>query len=248
MKTTTEIGMNRTGIAFSPKASTETIEFAQSRAPSSEGDVRVETGVLTDYARMAEPAGKVPPPASLTGMSQTLVQKLAGKNVAAFLDKLGQRLAFERAGVRLYDALIAKCRGSDLPAAFGIDELVKIRNDELRHFKVLTACIQELGADPTAMTPCANVVGVESMGLMQVVNEPRMSVVQSLDAIFAAELVDNAAWEQLIPLANALNMTDFAERFRSALEQEEEHLQTVRRWVSQSALSDLEGNAQMRRM
>jgi hypothetical protein len=228
MDTATDIGLNRTGIATSPKESKETIEFAQSHPPSSAGTVNVELGVLTEYTRTAEPVGKVPPPGppgALTGLAKTFVAKLAGKKPEVFLDKLGERLAFERGGTRLYDALIAKCKGVSIEIpGFSIDTLVRIRNEELQHFKLLAESLRSLGADPTAMTPCANVVGVEALGFVQVVNEPRTFLTQSLDAILSIELNDNAAWETLIGLAREMGQDQMVEPFNRALSEEEVHL------------------------
>ena len=62
------------------------------------------------------------------------------------------------------------------------------------------AAIQSLGGDPTAQTPAADVTGVEGMGLMQVLTDPKTTVAQALHAILVAEMTDNAAWEELIEL------------------------------------------------
>lgn len=242
MKNSTDMGMNRTGIAMSPKASTETIEFAQKQPPSSQGDIRVETGVLTDYVRISEPPGKMPPPAGVKGAAAALMKKMTGKKPEAFIDKLGERLAFERGGVRLYDAVLAKCRGAtvNIPG-FDTQKLLEIRNEELQHFHMLTECIESIGADPTVMTPCADVVGVEAFGLMQVVNDPRISVVQSLSALLTAELTDNAGWENLIDLAGEMHMDDMVPRFQSALREEEEHLSVIKRLVKESGMMQVRG-------
>jgi hypothetical protein len=43
------------------------------------------------------------------GVAKTGMQKLTGKKPEVLIDKLGARLAFERTGTRLYDALLGKC-------------------------------------------------------------------------------------------------------------------------------------------
>ena len=68
-------------------------------------------------------------------------------------------------------------------------------------------------ADPTAMTPCANTAGVASMGIMQVITDPRTTVPQCLSAILTAELADNAGWELLIQLANEMGQDDMVAQF-----------------------------------
>lgn len=125
--------------------------------------------------------------------------------------------AFERTGTRLYDAFIAKCR-TQKPGAIEDAELVRIRNEEAKHFALVGECIEFLGGDPTAQTPCADVAGVASAGLMQVLTDPKTTVAQSLDALLIAELTDNAAWEDLIALARKLGHEDMAAQFEQALE------------------------------
>ena len=87
---------------------------------------------------------------------------------------------------------------------------------------LLAEALEKLGADPTAMTPCADLTGVTGMGLVQVLTDPRTTLTQALDAILIAELTDVDAWAVLI---------DLAERFRQAAAEEEVHLERVRGWV-----------------
>jgi hypothetical protein len=99
--------------------------------------------------------------------------------------------------------------------------------------------IEKLGADPTAQTPCADLASVESMGLIQVIADPRTSVLQSLHALLVAELVDVDGWDLLITLAEELGQADAAEEFQMALREEENHLENVRSWVQQLTFTDL---------
>ena len=50
----------------------------------------------------------MPVPGNLKGAAKAAVKALKGEKAAVFLDKLGERLAFERTGVRLYEAVLAK--------------------------------------------------------------------------------------------------------------------------------------------
>ena len=99
--------------------------------------------------------------------------------------------------------------------------------------------IRQLGADPTAQTPCADLVGVESMGLVQAMNDPRTSLVQSLHVMLDAELLDNAGWEMLIDLANRSGHADIAKQFAVALQQEARHLAHVRALVERLTAEEL---------
>lgn len=240
MEQRTEIGMNRTGIHMSPKDTKRMLE-ANEQAGIPKGDESVVTEMRSDYISDAEPIGTVPMPGTAKGAAKTGAKKLTGKNPEVFIDKLGARLAFERSGTRLYEALLTKCEAvSDgteaLPAGVTIEKLRHIHDEEAAHFEMLAECLEALGADPTAQTPSADVSGVESFGIMQVLNDPRTTVPQCLDAILVAELADNAAWELLIKLAEEMKQTDMVGRFRTALAQENEHLATVKSWVEGSVL------------
>ncbi len=208
--------------------------------PSSEGDERGMAQMRSSYIENAEPVGSMPPPATLKGAAKAGAKLMKGDRPQLFLDKLGERLAFERSGTRLYDAFIAKCRTQPTP---GIEdeELVHIRNEEAKHFALIGECIEFLGGDPTAQTPCADVSGVASAGLMQVITDPKTTVAQSLSALLVAELTDNAAWEDLIALARKMGHDDMAAQFEDALQHEADHLATVRKWheVLLMAESDL---------
>jgi hypothetical protein len=91
--------------------------------------------------------------------------------------------------------------------------------------------MEQLGADPTAMTPSADLASVQSSGVMQVVNDPRTDLGECLEAILTAELVDNDGWSLLTRLAEQIGQTEMAEKFRTAKEEEDEHLASVREWV-----------------
>jgi rubrerythrin len=164
------------------------------------------------------------------------------------LDKLGERLAFERTGTRLYDALIAKFEATGQgTASITVDDLRKIRNDEARHFAVIANAIELVGGDPTSQTPCADLVGVESLGLMQVVTDPRTTMAQSLHAVLVAEMTDRSGWEMLIALAEDQGQASMVPDFQLALDEERVHLQRVQAWFEEAtlgaAVSDKAGGA-----
>jgi hypothetical protein len=62
---------------------------------------------------------------------------------------------------------------------------------------LLIDTLKQLGADPTVMTPSADVVGVIAQGPMQVLTDPRTNIAHCLIALLTVELADNAAWELL---------------------------------------------------
>lgn len=230
MERTTEMGMNKTGAQMSPADIDRMLESVDEGGANA-GDGAAIAAVRTTYITEADPVGSVPVPGTLKGAVKAGVKKLTGKNPEVFIDKLGERLAFERSGTRLYDALLTKYRA--IPAklsGMSAEQLAEIRDEEAAHFKLLADALETLGADPTAQTPGADITGVESAGLMQVLDDPRTSLAQCLHAALVAELADNAGWDLLIQLAEDMNQSDMAEDFRAALVQEQEHLARVTQW------------------
>ena len=122
-----------------------------------------------------------------------------------------------------------------------VDSLRHIRDEELEHFELLQQAIVQLGGDATVQTPSADVAGVISHGVLQVISDPRTTVAQSLQAILTAELADNDGWQMLQDLTEQLGHAELAEQCSEALEQEQEHLENVRAWLSNMILSEAAG-------
>lgn len=232
-------GMNRTGLDMAPLARDDMVEYAEAeatRAPDSDGSFEA---VHMAYIEEAERVGSVPVPATLKGMAATAASKLAGKKPEVLIDKLGERLAFERAGTRLYEAMLLKCGATEVQNnPIDVASLARIRDDEEMHFHLVHKFIEKLGADPTAMTPCADMVGVQGMGLMQVISDPRTTIAQALNALLTAELTDNASWELLIELAEHTGHKDMATEFSAALQSEKQHLAMVQGWLREAVLQE----------
>ncbi|WP_243490135.1 ferritin-like domain-containing protein [Massilia violaceinigra] len=229
------MGMNRTGIRMSPIDSKAMRELEPSiTTDDGAGDIALAE-LRSDYIANADALGSVPLPGTLTGALTVGMSMLTGDRPQILLDKLGERLAFERTGTRLYDALITKCEvmlTGDI--SMTIDDLEQIRADEARHFLMVADAIESLGGDPTSQTPSADLVGVESMGLVQVLNDPRTTIAQSLHAIVTAELSDKAGWETLVALADEHGLADMVERFTYALNEEREHLALTQTWYEEA--------------
>lgn len=239
-RTSTEMGKNKTGVQMSPVDIEETMKAVKARGNGGTGDGAGIAAVRTSYIADADPLGTVPTPGTVKGAAKTAMKKLTGKAPEVFIDKLGERLAFERSGVRLYEALLTKCQATpEKLSGMSTEQLMHFRDEEARHFKLVAECLEQLGADPTAQTPAADVTGVASMGIMQVLDDPRTTVAQSLQALLIAELADNAGWELLTELAEELGQDDMVMRFEQALAEEVEHLDHVRKWAAQSVTSAL---------
>jgi hypothetical protein len=229
---TSSLGPNRTGVGTSPIDSKEMLEGVNvALVPPGGPDVAAE--IRREYAETEETVGSVPPPTTLKGVVITAVEAIKGNSPVIFLDKLGERLAFERTGTRLYEAILIKLQASEnWQGGPTLADVQRFRDEERAHFLMVREAMEEIGADPTAMTPAADVIGVASTGLLQVVTDPRTTLPQSLQALLTAELTDNDGWDQLIELARIYGKDDMAARFESAKAAEEVHLAEVRRWVT----------------
>lgn len=242
MDKSTHMGRNRTGIDMSPIHSQEMLKGAEQYAPTPATETLGMEMPLAAFKREfiehAEAIGSVPIPGTVKGALKSVMNKVTGRNPEVLLNKLGERLAYERSGVRLYESFLVKCEAhlSMEPTAFHIplDQVRGIRDQEAEHFHILKECIEFLGADPTAQTPDADVSAVAAMGHMKVITDHRTTLSQCLEAILSVELTDNAAWELLIKLAEDMGLDDMADRFRHALQQEETHVMRVRNWYEQS--------------
>lgn len=228
---------NRTGMQTSPELAEELIEGTSNSEPSSEGGPETIAQYRAEYISAGFPIGSMP--AMPVSEEADADEEEAG--MAVMLDKLSERLAFERMGTRLYEALLNKCEtlGETSPGPT-LDQIRHIGQEELEHFLLLNQTITDLGGDPTVESPCADVAGVASMGILQVLTDPRTSVTQCLQALLTAELTDNAGWELLIELADGLGFQELKTEFETALSHEEEHLQNVRNWVSDMVLEQAE--------
>ncbi len=281
-----KLGMNRTGLQMAPLHGSSMVDYANDMGSNTPTDHAEFEQVHRTYVEEADTVGSVPVPGTFSGMVQAGSAKLMGMRPESLVDKLGERLAFERGGTRLYDAMIMKVmtlqgkangsgngmssgassksragKGSTLASqdnpdtdayeALGTDgnmqasgsrvdlaSLQRIRMEEQAHMNLVKEAMEELGADPTAMTPCADVVGVTSMGLIQTISDPRTTVAQSLNALLSAELTDHAGWELLMEVAEELGHDEMAVRFSVAATTEAEHTTLVKEWLRTELMNE----------
>jgi len=253
----TTIGPNRTGAARDPKGINSMLEAVTDLSPP----VPIST-LRMDMERQlyiteAESVGSIAPPITTAAKPKANSERAAKEvdsGMQILLDKLGERIAFERTGTRLYSALITKYlalkNSGHAPLALqqvsaaavagevsgtnkdsALQTLQRIRLEELQHFRMLCDLVTELGGDPTVQTPCADVTATASMGLMQVLTDPRTTVAQCLNTLLTAELTDNAGWELLSELADSAGQPQLLEPFAEALQAEQQHLTIVRDWL-----------------
>jgi rubrerythrin len=240
--------LNRTGIMTHPELSAELIEGAKQTVPSSDAET-ADMSSRASYIEEGLPIGSRPavimeapddggePDEAISiGPAESASQE---NGLAVLLDKLGERLAFERQGTRLYEACLKKSELlGEQEGGPSLGELRHICEEEMEHFKMLQKVITDMGGDATVQTPSADVAGVLSQGVLQIVSDPRTTMMQTLQAMLVAELSDNDGWEMLCDLASAIGHTDLEEQCHHALDQEQEHLANVRQWLSSMTLSE----------
>jgi ferritin-like protein len=203
---------SRTGIMAAPERAEEMLAATREFPPSSPGDALAIAEMRIAYAQEGEGFGEPP---------------------ALLLDKLGERLAFEHAGARLYEALLSKHRAyGSFEGGPSAEDLLHILTEEYEHADLLSGAIKNLGGDPTALTPAANLAMNISAGLPQVLSDPRTNLLQSLEAIVVAELADNECWTALARLASQAGKDELAEECGEAIEHERDHLRKVRMWIA----------------
>jgi hypothetical protein len=212
--------MNRTGLSAAPDVAEAALESTSIAKPSSKGGLDELDAARKPYIAEHEPIGSPPPG--------------RGKQIPdAFMDKLGERLAFERGGTRLYQLMLGKLRANGrVSGGPSVADVEHIMNEELDHFRLITSCIEQLGGDPTVVTPSADLTGVASTGLVQIMSDPRTTVPQCLQALLMAELTDHDGWEMLVKMAEGLGHDEIASQFNAALGSEQEHLESVRGWIA----------------
>jgi hypothetical protein len=128
------VGENRTGIQRAGAPGEEMRQATVEFPPSSEGSAEAIADVRVAYAQEGETLGEMPPPEGLVDRAKSVVAGLAGGQPTLLMDKLGERLAFERAGARLYEALLSKHRAfGTFDGGPSADDLLEILHEEYTH-------------------------------------------------------------------------------------------------------------------
>ncbi|HET7307449.1 MAG TPA: ferritin-like domain-containing protein [Gammaproteobacteria bacterium] len=234
----TQIGSNRTGIQASP-FDMQKLQDIASKAPARSAEELKASSMRQAYTKQTDGIGSVAPPASIKGMATTAMEAIKGHKPATFIDKLGERLAFERSGVRAYEAVLVKFDAlGTWEGGPSHDLLLHQHDEEQEHFNLLTDIIERLGADPTTMTPSADVTSVAGSGIFKVLSDPRTTLPQALQGLLMLEDADVEGWRTLIGLADGIGQEALADQFRRAHETEETHQTRVREWLAKAVLAD----------
>src|SRR5690554_4644619 len=95
-RTSSKMGKNRTGVQMSPKATEAMLAFTQQRQPTSHGDESGIAALRQSYIEEGDGVGSVPLPGTAKGMLKSGAKMMTGSRPQALVDKLAERLAFER--------------------------------------------------------------------------------------------------------------------------------------------------------
>jgi rubrerythrin len=240
MKIDQPLLLNRTGIMVNPTMSAELIQGTKNTTPSRQRNGGEIESSRADYVAEGALIGSCP---VISDDEENVEEQQLAANaegISVLLDKLGERLAFERQGTRLYEAFLQKLEAAPLKdeSSPSAEDLRHICDEELEHFELLQKTITDLGGDATVQTPSADVAGVLSHGVLQIVSDPRTTIPQTLQAMLNAELADNDGWQMLKDLATQLGHPDLEKQCETAFEEEQEHLKNVREWLSRMTLSE----------
>lgn len=234
MSQTPSQGKNLTGMVKAGARARDMMTGTEEFGPTSSGSLAGADHVRLVYAREsdARELGSVPPPEGVEGKAKAMFDKVAGHEPTVLMDKIGERIAFERTGTRLYEALLSKLEADGgFSGGPTREDLMTILNQEHAHFRMLLDLMDQLDGDPTAMTPSADVAATAASGVLKVITDPRTSLLQGLEAIMIAELTDTESWQGLVALASQANKKELVQRFEAAERTEEEHVAKVRRWI-----------------
>lgn len=163
------------------------------------------------------------------------IKKVHQHNTELLLHKLGQRLAFERASVRLYEALIFKCLAlrNGKKSVVSIDKLRQFRDEEVDHSLLLKKAIETLGFEADEWIPDTDSSLLSSLQIPKVFTKKNSNILSCLEAVLIFATNDNAEWHNLHELFTNMGLQDLAEEFNQALEEDSRQLETISRWIYQ---------------
>ncbi len=169
------------------------------------------------------------------------MKHLANYDKVKVIDVLNERLAFERAGVKLYDRICDAIRASaDENVQRMLEEMEEHRNEEKEHEEWLEEQIRALGGDAHSETDKSRLVTRESKGIEEVVMSDAQ-LPHLFHALLAAELVDNAGWDLLVQIADEAGDREAKREFKKRLHEEEDHLLLMRKAMEKLSFQEVLG-------
>jgi len=81
------------------------------------------------------------------------------------------------------------------------------------------------------VTPCASLQATASRGIVDVLVDPRTSLIDCLETLLVAELTDQDSWAALARSAETLGDAGMTAKIRQAQQTELQHLKKLRGWL-----------------
>jgi hypothetical protein len=164
-----------------------------------------------------------------------VINEVHQHNTELLLRKLGQRLAFERASVRLYEALIFKCLAlqKGQRKVVSLDQLRQFRDEEVEHSLLLKKAIETLGFDADDWIPEMDSTLLSTLQIPKVFSKKNTTILQCLESVQIFATNDNAEWHTLHGLFTNMGLQDVSEEFNQAPEEDSRQLETISRWIYQ---------------
>ena len=164
------------------------------------------------------------------------------------LDKLSEFLMVEQGGFQLYRVVAARATDPELKQRY--EEFGK---ETARHREVLARLIEQVGGDPSYVSPTARLAQVKSEKLLEtslLVDglSPQELEANDLENVLLAETKDHADWHLLAQLAQQVTEPELKQALEQAVgeveSEEDEHLEWARETLAQRCLQlVLEGPA-----
>ena len=168
------------------------------------------------------------------------MKQLIAKHPERVVDYLAERLAFERSGVRLYDALLERVQEAREPEVRALAPLLARQRDEEReHVGWLQEQLEALGAGSHPESARAQLSREETRGLAHVILEARAPLPHLLHALLSAELVDHAGWDLLVALADEAHDAEALRALTRRRDEESRHLALCRELAERFAMQQV---------
>ena len=141
---------------------------------------------------------------------------------------LGERLSFERASVRLYDAALERLQARGGPFEAVLAHLRRVREEEKSHEEWLEENLRLLGGAPDK---------VASPRRDLALGDPDPA--QLFHLLLAEKISNLGGWEVLVELAERAQDGEARREFRQRLDEEQEHFRFLSRTAAIFTRSDL---------
>ena len=146
-----------------------------------------------------------------------------------YVQKVADRLAFERGETRLYSLAINRLQNSSKSSHQEIIDLLKVnRQNEENHAALVKEALRS--RDPGALESWELFDGVNLAyrGFFETIVNPHSDLPRIIQILFFAKLADHAEWEILIHLAQKVSEEKRMSQFEEALTEELKQLSVLK--------------------